>query len=1070
MDHEFSFTLERVQQRLALLASHEYVRREPLPPFRYLELEDEGSLPPVGPDVDDANWPVIAPRTYWGRARVNFVLRTQFRVPATWRSDWPVALHLPLGEAGDFSHPEALVYVDGRPHAACDRHHQEVPLNPVWRDGTFHVVALHGWTGLMGWYPGEPGTQLFMRPCAVVQIHPHARAFLAAARVVAAAAAALPEDHPARAQMLNALHAALGRVDWRAPGSPAFYESLPAAHATLREQVARAGDPLPVEVFAVGHAHIDVAWLWPVAQARHKAARTFHTVLRLMEAFPAFTFVQSQPQLYEFVRQDHPRLFEAIRRRVADGCWEPIGGMWVEADCNVSGPEALVRQLLLGRRFFREHFGEGAESPVLWLPDTFGFPWSLPQLIRQAGLKYFFTIKLTWNQYNRFPYDSFWWQGLDGTRVLVHVSTTPNRPGEMRSTYNARATPAEVLETWRRSRHKAHQRTFLMAFGHGDGGGGPTREMVENVGEMARLPGLPRVRHGTVRAFFERLEAESGHHLPTWNGELYLERHRGTYTTQGRIKRANRKAEFALHDAEFLATLACLVVPGFAYPHDMLEGAWRELCLQQFHDILPGSSIGPVCEEAERAYARVRRAAEEVQRVALEAIAERWGHADVLVVNPTSFTRRDLAFWEGECDGSWHFVREDGTPVPLQATEGGAWLDVGALPPYSVHRLRLVSGALPDVDEGVAASELWLENRYLRVELNEEGDIARLYDKVNGRDVLPPGAVANRFQAFLDRPLKWDAWDVDIFYEEEAEWAPEPATSIRVVEAGPLRATLEVRRRILDSPYVQRLTLSHNSPRLDVETHIEWRERHVFLKVAFPVDVLAPTATYEIQWGHVERPTHRNTSWDWARFEVVAHKWVDLSEGGYGVSLLNDGKYGHDVRDNVIRLSLLRSPTMPDPDADRGAHRFTYSLLPHAGPLGDQTIAEAYALNDPLILFPVVSGRRGEAGAAAANAVTPGESLVAVDVPHVVIETVKWAEDGEGFIVRLYEARRIRGPVTLHVAVPLRAAWRVSVLEEGREPLRVEGSRVFLFIKPFEIVTVRLVPDLPAIIPPGRPS
>ncbi|MDQ7028942.1 MAG: glycoside hydrolase family 38 C-terminal domain-containing protein, partial [Ardenticatenia bacterium] len=379
-------------------------------------------------------------------------------------------------------------------------------------------------------------------------------------------------------------------------------------------------------------------------------------------------------------------------------------------------------------------------------------------------------------------------------------------------------------------------------------------------------------------------------------------------------------------------------------------------------------------------------------------------------------------------------------------------------------------GTPPDSEtDGVAAGERWLENRYLRVELNAEGDIVRLYDKVNGRDVMPAGAVANRFQAFLDRPLRWDAWDVDIFYEEEAEWPPEPAESVRVVEAGPLRATLEVRRRILESPYVQRLTLTHNSPRLDVETHIEWRERHVLLKVAFPVDVLSPTATYEIQWGHVQRPTHRNTSWDLARFEVVAHKWTDLSEGGYGVSLLNNGKYGHDVRDNVIRLTLLRSPAMPDPQADRGEHHFVYSLLPHAGPLGRLTIAEAYSLNDPLILFPVQSDRSQERKTYGTG-VLPGQSLVAVDAPHVVIETVKWAERGQGFIVRLYEAQRVRGPVGLHVAVPFKAAWRVNLLEEEAEPLEVEGRRISFFIKPFEIVTVYLEPAPEALIPPGQPS
>ena len=1062
MYHQTYWTLERISQRLQLLASYEYIRREPLPAFKYLELPNASTSPPVEPDVDDTSWDVVEAHTYWGRPMTNFVLRTTFRVPGSWDPAWPVALYLPLGEAGDFSHPEALVYVDGQPYASCDRHHQEIIIPLAWCDGTPHVLALHGWTGLMGLPYGRPYTKLLMGPCAVVQIHPPTRDFLATARVALAATRALPEDHPARTQVLNALGKAFAQVDWRDPGSTAFYESISTAHAALREDLQCAGSPMPVEVIGVGHAHIDVAWLWPVSQTRRKAGRSFHTVIRLMELFPDYTFTQSQPQLYDFVRQDYPELFKAIQARVAEGRWELVGGMWVEADCNISGAEALARQFLLGRRFFREHFGEGAESPVLWLPDTFGYPWSLPQLIKEADLKYFFSIKLSWNQYNRFPYDSFWWQGLDGTKVLTHFSTTPTYPGTDGgpNTYNAQATPEEVMSTWQRFRHKEAQRILLMAFGYGDGGGGPTREMLENVREMAAFPGLPRVRHGTVRDFFEQMEKTSGERLPTWNGELYLELHRGTYTTQSRTKRYNRKSEFALHDAEFLATAAHLIVPSYAYPHETLTEAWRTVCLNQFHDIIPGSSIRQVYEEAESSYEEVLRKAQQVQEEALKALADHWGNADLLVVNPTSFTRQDLAFWAGHLPPGQRLVREDGTPVPVQVTDEGTWLDLGSLPPYSVHRLRFAPGVPPQVPPEVIAEPGRLENRYLRVEFDEAGDIVRIYDKVNDREIVPKGAVANQFQAFDDRPLKWDAWDVDIFYEE-IMWTAEPASEMRVVEAGPLRATLEIRRRILHSPYVQRISLAYNSPRLDVDTRIDWQERHVLLKVAFPVEVLSPTATYEIQWGHIERPTHRNTSWDWARFEVVAHKWVDLSEGGYGVSLLNDCKYGHDVQDNVIRLSLLRSPTQPDPEADRGEHHFVYSLLPHAGPLSEHTIAEAYMLNDPIIVYavnrgaavdPILKERPDTFG--------PGRPFIAVDQSNVVVETIKWAEDGEGLIVRLYEARRARGRVTLRTAFPVRAAWRTNLLEENRQPVEAKGREVRFAVRPFEIVTLRLIPDL----------
>ena len=384
-----------------------------------------------------------------------------------------------------------------------------------------------------------------------------------------------------------------------------------------------------------------------------------------------------------------------------------------------------------------------------------------------------------------------------------------------------------------------------------------------------------------------------------------------------------------------------------------------------------------------------------------------------------------------------------------QSTPVGLWIDSGALAPYSALALSVVTGQTDKSETGITATPTRLENKHLQVELNDAGDVTRIFDKANQREVLPPDCIAGQFQAFEDRPMNWDAWDVDIFFEDKM-WLAEPASSVKVIEAGPLRATLEIERRILNSRYVQRISLAHNSPRLDFETDIDWRERHILLKVAFPVDILAPHATYEIQWGNVQRPTHRNTSWDWARFETCAQKWVDLSEGDYGVSLLNDCKYGHDIKDNVMRISLLRSPTMPDPTADLGRHQFAYSLLPHAGPWDETTIGAAYALNDPLM---AAAGQ-----GSATDAVTHLPSLITADRPNIVIETVKRAEDGQGLIVRLYESRRQRGPVTLTTAFEVVEAWRTNLLEENQTALEQSGKRVSLFIKPYEIVTVRLVP------------
>jgi alpha-mannosidase len=568
---------------------------------------------------------------------------------------------------------------------------------------------------------------------------------------------------------------------------------------------------------------------------------------------------------------------------------------------------------------------------------------------------------------------------------------------------------------------------------------------------MNEFPATPRVRQGSAGEFFVKLESDTAGELPTWNGELYLELHRGTYTTQGLNKRANRKSEFLLHDAEFLTVLATLLDPAHDYPDADLTEAWKLVCLNQFHDIIPGSSVRDVYVESLAQYERVRRTAEAVRDRALETVVGAVG-GDVLLVNPTSFTRDDLALWTERLSSREHLAAVDGTPVATQAAPEGTWIATGSLAPFSVTPLMVRTGEpVSPEGSGVRATDTLLENDHLRVELNDDGDVVRIYDKANDREVLPEGDVANQFQAFEDRPLSWDAWDVDIFYDDKA-WTSDPASSIEVVESGPLRATVRIHRRILNSDYVQHISLSHNSARLDFETVIDWRERHVLLKVAFPVDVLSPVATYEIQWGNVQRPTHRNTSWDWARFETCAQKWVDLSEGDYGVSLLNDCKYGHDVRDGVMRLSLLRSPTMPDPEADQGEHRFAYTLFPHAGSWGEATIAAAYGLNDPIV---VAAPRRGDP---VGEKFSGGESLVSVDRPNAVIETVKGAEDGRGFIVRLYESRRQRGVVTLTAGVPLAEAWHTNLLEQDDSEFEVREDSVAIPLKPYEIATVRFVP------------
>jgi len=1030
MRHEIRWTSKKIHQRLSIVENLVYRQSQPITAFRFKELDSPLDAPSVQAEVDDGDWNVILPNEYWGLPRINFALRTCFKVPDEWPATAPIALYLPIGISGDFSHPEALAYVDGEPFASIDRHHQEIILLKSLCDGKTHILALHGWTGIGGSTVGDATKKLQMKACELVQVDQSTRDFIALSRVALGIADHIDDNDPTRHHLYTALDEAFKTLDLRTPVADSFYDSIHPAHQILKEGIDLAGAPLNTDITAVGHAHIDVAWLWTLGQTRRKTERTFHNIIRLMEEFPDFHFAQSQPQLYEYIREDHPKLFSKIQKLVEVKSWEPLGGMWVEADCNISGSESLARQFLLGRSYFREQFGEDAESPVLWLPDVFGYAWNLPQLIREAGLEYFFTIKIGWSQYNRFPYDSFWWQGLDGTRVLTHFSTTKKTESFFAATYNSDATPDQTLGTWTNFQQKDYGAPgqtppLLMSYGWGDGGGGPTREMLENIREMGSFPSTPQIHTGRVDEFFRKLDREVSENLPVWNGELYLEYHRGTYTTQARNKRANRKSEFMLHDAEFLSAYASQLVPDYQYPHAEFTEAWKLVCLNQFHDIIPGSSIKAVYEESLEQYEEVRQMVTDIRERALTVIANKM-NASQLIVNPTSFARNEVIEVDNEIT------------------------DIGELPPYSVKTFNNQPSS--PAPSAFNISPILLENEFLRIELNSDGDITRIYDKIAAREILSEGGIANQFQAFEDIPLSWDAWDIDIFYDDKI-WLAEPATSVSVVESGALRVTLEIKRRILNSDYVQRISLRHNSPRLDFETTIQWRERKILLKVAFPVNILSPTATYEIQWGNVERPTHRNTSWDWARFETAAQKWVDLSEGNYGVSLLNDCKYGHDIRENNMRLTLLRGTTAPDPDADLGEHHFNYSLFPHEGKWDQRTVAEAYALNDPIIFYQADANL-----AEASPTMREVESFVAIDQPNIVIETVKKAEDGCGFIVRIYESQRKRGDFTLRTNFSLSEAWRTDILEENLEKIPVEDGCLRYKIKPYQILSLRLIP------------
>ncbi len=858
-------------------------------------------------------------------------------------------------------------------------------------------------------------------------------------------------------RVLQSMAPALDALDLRDAYSEKFYSSIEKAEQILKEAFYSEERECPT-VSAIGHTHIDIAWLWTVEQTREKVLRSFSTVLRLMEQYPDYKFMSSQPILYQFVKEQEPEMYEKIKERIREGRWEVDGAMWLEADCNLTGGESLVRQIIKGHRFFLEEFGK--ESKSLWLPDVFGYSAALPQILKKSGIPYFMTTKIAWNQYDQLPNDTFIWKGIDGSEVFAFMPTTTDYDKDQglnisfsdtrnTTTYTGIVNPNMALGTFKRFQNRDLTEDTLMLFGFGDGGGGPTKEMLESAERLKYgIPGIPKIRQEFEQDYFDRTY-EKIHDLPdmpTWDGELYFEYHRGTLTSMARNKRSNRKNEILYTQME---TASCMAgIEKDEQLQNVLDKGWDILLINQFHDIVPGSSIKPVYEQTDKEYHEIEEAGkEELNRVVSAAVGrlsmEKEG---VVVMNTQGYERDDLVVLD---DGTEipRLVDEDGRNVPAQKTADGRYLlYVSHIPPLGYKKLYETEELLEE-----STGKEWdytFENPFIKVCFNEKMEITSLYEKEAEKELIQDGRCGNVLRTYEDRPMQWDNWDIDVFYQRkpyEADWYS-PA---RVIENGEVRMVVEFECGFLDSTVTQQVCLYHQIPRIDFRTKADWKTHHVILKTHFPVDVNTTRASYEIQFGNVERETTNNYSWDTAKFEACGHKWADLSENSSGISLLNDCKYGYGIKKGDMSLTLIKSGTYPNEDADIGEHEFTYSIYPHAGRWQEaKTVEMAYNLNVPMLAKR--TGRQEGCGG-------EYESFLKCSQESCFVEVIKKAEDGNGVIVRMYENKNNRVRAQIQTAYPIAHVYECNLLEENEEELTAGKNCFETVFKPYEIKTFRLI-------------
>jgi len=1059
---------QRIEQYLNHLERNAYRKIADLE-FEMYEADRTYRAPP-----ENVEWRKIETPSPWGKEWTCFWFRAKYRVPDG-ATDGVNPLFLSVTPNAD-----SLAFIDGRPSGAFNMYHNKIRIDADGKEHTLHVESYSGhFYGGCGPFEGTSivinigktipafpntfeGGALLERIPAIHSLFYDIRALFETAKIA-------DENSLRKARILKGLFEALMGISLTAQGDE-LKEQAAAASAQLAPLLALKNGPSTPAVHLIGHAHIDHAWLWHIGETERKVGRTFANMLRFVSEYPEFVFIQSQPCQLEIVKNEYPEVFAGIREAYKNGNWEPNGGMWVEADCNVTSGESLVRQFLVGKKVNRELLDY--EADTLWLPDVFGYAAALPQILSGCRIKYFVTSKINWNDTTRFPYETFIWRGIDGTSVKTHFLSTRG-PG---AGYNGRVVPEELAAVWNSVQHKEVQSACVKPIGEGDGGGGTLRADLEMARRLGDLEGAPRSAWKTVSAALGEIFAENAEgQLPEWRGELYLELHRGTYTTQSRTKRNNRLLEFALRNAEFLCAFSSLKHAskdgGWQYPREALLDCWKRTLTYQFHDIIPGSSIGRVYTEAEedsgKMLAWLGRISDEAKSLLVgpdtardASGSDHSGKISLFVFNDLSWDRKGIVRIPGEMAGTVTALQgRDGTVYPIQRYRDIDGNDVAVCSlkapslGWAGYTVLTGEGSLGVKSPFVLCDNI-LETPFYKMVFDDAGRITGLFDKRQDREMVAPGGAFNAIISAEDVPVFWDAWDIDADWTRHIKQETS-LISTELVAYGPECFRL---RRVYNigtvSRLIQDMICYAGDPRIDFETKVSWHEKWRLLKVEFAAAVAPPRVRCEVQYGHIWRNTHRSLMQDRAMFEICAHKWISLEEEGCGIALMNDCKYGHDVEGGRMRLSLLRSPVAPDPEADRGTHYFTYSILPFADGFGDSgVIRSAYELNSPVTAL--IGDGRAEGNIADDVA---GQSLCTIEGNAVIVECVKVpenSEDGE-LVLRLYESLGGRCRTVLRFARKLRAASETDMLEDNPKALSVQGNALALEFRPFEIKTVRV--------------